>query len=171
MTNRYKLRFYQVFFWLFLIGSILVEVMIFYFSAQNAAASQELSNGLLDTVVGMLVENLPELSHTGVTGSIRKYGHISEFFGLGICLSGMVCCFLSRKKPEMKRGQFFLTSIAGSFAIGFLSACSDEFHQLFVPGRAGRLQDVLFFDSPGNLAGILVMTVLFVLIAKKKTKK
>lgn len=45
------------------------------------------------------------------------------------------------------------------FAVGSLYAASDEFHQLFVPGRSGRLTDVLI-DSAGLLAGILVVCLI-----------
>ena len=34
-----------------------------------------------------------------------------------------------------------------------LYACSDEFHQLFVAGRAGRINDVLI-DSAGAVLGL-----------------
>ena len=37
-------------------------------------------------------------------------------------------------------------------------AASDEFHQLFVPGRAGRVTDVLI-DSGGVIFGLFVVFV------------
>jgi len=48
------------------------------------------------------------------------------------------------------------TAICASLLICMLYASSDEFHQLFVPGRAGRVTDVLI-DSFGALTGIIVI--------------
>ena len=35
-------------------------------------------------------------------------------------------------------------------------AVSDEFHQLFVPGRSGNIKDV-FIDTAGSVSGILLV--------------
>ena len=37
----------------------------------------------------------------------------------------------------------------------FLYACTDEFHQLFVPGRDGNFRDVIIDTSGGTLSAIL----------------
>ncbi|MCP4425990.1 MAG: VanZ family protein, partial [Chloroflexi bacterium] len=42
-----------------------------------------------------------------------------------------------------------------AFIITVLYAVSDEFHQTFVPGRGGRLPDVLI-DALGGLTALLV---------------
>ena len=42
-----------------------------------------------------------------------------------------------------------------AWSLGVLYAATDEFHQTFVPGRAGELSDVLL-DSLGCLAGIFL---------------
>ena len=39
----------------------------------------------------------------------------------------------------------------------FLYACSDEFHQLFIPGRSGEFRDVMI-DSTGGIIGIVFTT-------------
>jgi VanZ family protein len=51
--------------------------------------------------------------------------------------------------------------------LGGLYAASDEFHQLFVDGRAGMLSDVLL-DTCGVAVGSLVLT--FLLCAFKKRR-
>jgi VanZ family protein len=43
-----------------------------------------------------------------------------------------------------------------AMAITFLYACSDEFHQLFVPGRAGRFTDVLIDCTVAGLITIII---------------
>ena len=45
-------------------------------------------------------------------------------------------------------------------------AATDEFHQLFVPGRSGQISDVLL-DSAGALAGVWIMTGLEKIRKKK----
>ncbi len=46
--------------------------------------------------------------------------------------------------------------LLGAFALATLYGISDEIHQLFVPGRHGRMADVLF-DTSGALAMILLI--------------
>ena len=48
-------------------------------------------------------------------------------------------------------------SILLSIGISFLYACSDEIHQLFVPGRSGNILDVLI-DTVGASVGVLVFS-------------
>ena len=43
-----------------------------------------------------------------------------------------------------------------SFIICFLYASSDEFHQLFVPGRSGQVTDI-FIDMIGVVLGLLLV--------------
>jgi VanZ family protein len=52
--------------------------------------------------------------------------------------------------------QISWTIFSSVFALTTLYGISDEIHQLFVPGRYGRVADVLF-DASGALAMILVL--------------
>lgn len=52
--------------------------------------------------------------------------------------------------------QFHWWVLCFAWALTTLYGVSDEIHQLFVPGRHGRLADV-FFDSAGALAMILLI--------------
>lgn len=60
-------------------------------------------------------------------------------------------------------------SIYGSIILGVIYAVSDELHQLFVPGRAGRITDVMI-DSLGLMTGILFAYILLLLYAEKQAK-
>jgi len=42
-------------------------------------------------------------------------------------------------------------------------AATDEFHQLFVPGRSGQVKDVLL-DSCGAAVGVLILMLVAALI-------
>ena len=47
-------------------------------------------------------------------------------------------------------------------------ACTDEFHQLFVPGRSGQITDVMI-DTLGGSIGVLIISV--ITLIKKLLKK
>ncbi|MDK8183442.1 VanZ family protein [Paenibacillus sp. UMB4589-SE434] len=86
---------------------------------------------------------------------IRKGAHVAEF---------ALLCFLILKT-------LYATSLSAisAVAIGgiatFLYACSDEWHQSFVPGRTGHFQDVLV-DSIG-----IVLVMAGFLLARKRRRK
>lgn len=54
--------------------------------------------------------------------------------------------------------------------IGFLYACSDEFHQRFVPGRSGEFRDVVI-DTAGVLIGIAIVLILFPALKHRNGRK
>ena len=76
---------------------------------------------------------------------VRKAAHATEYTILGILLF-MAC----RDSFEMNLKASFRTA----FSVGTVYAATDEFHQLFVSGRAGMISDVLL-DSMGVLLGCL----------------
>ena len=49
-------------------------------------------------------------------------------------------------------------------------ACSDEFHQFFVAGRAGRLTDILI-DTTGSILGVLTYYLVYNKYNKIKVEK
>ena len=54
-------------------------------------------------------------------------------------------------------------TLLGSLLISFIYACSDEIHQLFIPGRSGQFTDVLIDTS-----GALIMLLIIYLWQKRK---
>lgn len=54
-------------------------------------------------------------------------------------------------------------ALLGSLLISFIYACSDEIHQLFIPGRSGQFTDVLIDTS-----GALIMLLIIYLWQKRK---
>ena len=61
----------------------------------------------------------------------------------------------------------------GALAAVFLYACTDEFHQRFVPGRAGLFSDVLI-DTLGGFLGLALYLLagrLFAACLAKRSKK
>lgn len=86
---------------------------------------------------------------------VRKAAHASEYALLAVLASGV---YLPGKRRISSVYPWLTASIY---------AATDEFHQLFVPGRSGQISDVIL-DSTGALAGTLA--VFLVLKAWKKIK-
>lgn len=127
---------------LWLRGALLLAVMafIFFMSARSGEESSRLSDGFLSTAFGQwLVKCLPAVLN------IRKYAHIFEFLCMGISAGLFFGTLWERAKLR-----YFL-----AWGFSLLYAASDEFHQLFVPGRAGRFADVCI-DAIGFTAGVLL---------------
>lgn len=127
--------------------------VIFSFSAQPSEESSEVSGGisyqLISSAGSFFHLNLDEEELRRIAARIekpvRKAAHMMEYAILAILL------YIWHGKwqfPVMKRSFLaLLTSI--------LYAASDEAHQRFVPGRAGRLSDVLI-DSAGAILGLFI---------------
>ena len=125
--------------------------IIFWFSSQPARESAHLSVGLTKVIASALGGLIPAgAMDLGVADHLlRKTAHFLIYLVLGsLMLNGV------RAKGISGRKGFFI-------ALGFcvLYALSDEFHQLFVPGRGAQLSDVLL-DSLGALVGILLYALL-----------
>ena len=119
---------------------ILWMLFIFIMSSFNGVMSSNQSGS-----IAVLIYNLFDISDTEkVSFIVRKCAHVSEFFILGILVINLV------SKYNVKH--IYLIS----FIICVLYASSDEFHQLFVPGRSGQVTDVLI-DLIGTIFSLLVM--------------
>ena len=122
--------------------------LIFALSAQNGEESGSLSRWLMETAFGrLLLQILPPLTDSGAALDIRKYAHLAEYTALGLFSSLFVLELYCERIPKRS------TRISVPFS--FVYACSDEYHQTFVPGRVGQFTDVLF-DMAGVLAGVLL---------------
>lgn len=136
-------------------------VLIFKFSSSNGEDSTKQSMGLIGKTIGVIAEIInPDITeeeklvlYEKYHVPVRKLAHISEYFIL--CL--LVCMFLCTYNISYKK------IIVYSFIFCFLYACSDEVHQLYVPGRSGNIKDV-FIDSIG------ISFVLVVYYFKKRGK-
>lgn len=127
--------------------------VIFSFSAENADKSTETSGSVVERVLGVLLsgkketvtdETLAAFRET-LTVIVRKSAHFTAYLILGALFS----CALDASGATPR------TSRALSLVFSTLYAVSDEVHQLFVPGRSGRVPDVLI-DAAGALTGILL---------------
>lgn len=121
-------------------------LVIFLFSAQPATESASLSTEILQVLQGIMKRVLPGLVFEGAWFHllIRKGAHFFVYAVLG----GLIVNALWRKDQSFKR------TCVMALVISVLYATSDEWHQTYVPGRAGQVADVLL-DGLGSLGGIL----------------
>ena len=132
----------------------------FIFSAMPADDSSEQSGFIVDTLIKLFFnefdkKSLPEQSAliSLLTVLVRKGAHFSEYALMGVLAFG---AFL---KIEKYVPRYFAALI---FCVAY--AATDEFHQLFVPGRAGMIRDVVV-DSCGAATGVLLACFISLMIA------
>ena len=118
---------------------ILWMLFIFIMSSFNGVMSSNQSGS-----IATLIYNIFNISDTEkVSFIVRKCAHVSEFFILGILVINLI------SKYNVKYSYLI------SFIICVLYASSDEFHQLFVPGRSGQVADI-FIDLIGVVLGLSI---------------
>ena len=142
----------------FCLLTLLWMTVIFMFSAKNADDSTEQSSFITNILMNIFsnVYRNSDLSDKmqiieSMSFAIRKAAHFSIYSVLGLLsfLSVYYLTKFSNKTPFI------------SLLICFIYACSDEIHQLFVPGRSGQLRDV-FID----FSGALLMTLIILAVRK-----
>ena len=138
----------------YLILSILWMLLIFSFSAQPATESTKTSLRVGMTVGSVLVpdfSSMSEIDRTKYAESIefpvRKTADATEYAILGILLTATLSSFEKRHYGLW------------GWLLGTGYAATDEIHQLFVPGRAGRFPDVCI-DTLGAVIWLLLFTAL-----------
>ena len=137
---------------------------IFFMSCENAEKSSNTSGQTIRVVLSVVpeFEKQPEEVKVNIIEKlqfiVRKSAHFIGYMILGILASGLILQYenINKKYPL-------------AFLICVIYAISDEIHQLFVPGRAGQVRDVLI-DSAGSFLGI-ILVMAFVKILIKFNKK
>jgi len=142
---------------LWLSCTLLWCVVIFCFSAQDATASTAVSDGVLHKIAEICTAWIPadaaeidSENHASMAFLIRKIAHFTLYFILGIFSAATMFSFTAKHHRSLSAGWF----TAWSFCIFYAS--TDEFHQLFVPGRTGRFLDI-GIDSLGALLSSLLL--------------
>ena len=121
--------------------ALAAAVAIFAFSSQPADDSTYMSQSITQIILEIADQirmidirnfDLVEL-YMSLSVPVRKSAHIIEFGALNVTLLYALYVWDMRGRPWVRR----------AFLLTFLYACSDELHQLFVPGRAGLISDVV----------------------------
>ena len=123
-------------------------IVIFMFSNDIAAVSDNKSNFIIN-ILNNLGINLEDIFKNYDEFVVRKTAHFTEYFILCILLINIL-------KEDFKLKNAVILAIAFTF----LYSCTDEVHQLFIPGREGKIRDVLL-DTSGGIFGSLV-TLMFI---------
>jgi len=122
-------------------------ILIFLMSHQPGEISSSQSDLLLK-VFSLIGIELNDYFGELATFIVRKAAHFSEY---------MILFFLaynvSIKYTREKQVRLFLIIFV------FLYACTDEFHQNFIPGRNMAFKDVLI-DTIGGIVGYIIITII-----------
>ena len=146
---------------------ILVMGMIFRFSAQDAEESTQVST-LVGRAIGRIVHpgfgdltaRQQEAFAINIDFYVRKGAHASVYAALGFLFSG---AFAWTNRFKNRSGRWVMLI---SWLCGTLYAMTDEFHQLFVPGRSGEIRDVCL-DSAGVLVGVFIGRLLWTALRRR----
>ena len=137
--------------------------VIFYMSNQPASISSIHSGNTINIIsklpiIGNIMDYLTSINIGEFI--VRKCAHMFSYCILAILLFMSVydCGFCTYDSMKRAKNIFNIKkAIIIAFLGTFLYACSDEFHQLFIPGRSGEFRDVMI-DSTGGIIGIVFTT-------------
>lgn len=129
-------------------------LMIFLFSNQPGGGSGALSRLVMSYLAKFGIDFQAWFGENAVW-VLRKCAHFTEYMLLFFFL-----CFALSTNWKWQKARWW------AWLGVILYASSDEFHQLFIPGRVGDVLDVTI-DSSGGLIGLLLLT-LAMLIFKRK---
>jgi len=130
--------------WVLLIIWIIV---IFLMSHQPGEVSSSQSDLVLK-FFSLLGIELNDYFGELATLVVRKAAHFSEYMILFLLAYNVTRQYINKRKIRL-----FL------IAFVFLYACTDEFHQYFIPGRAMAFKDVLI-DTSGGVFGYIIITII-----------
>ena len=162
----------------FFILMLLWMAGIFVFSSRSGDESAEDSYFVGAMVGDLFVPGFDEWSMERqqefaemIDHPVRKTAHAAEYAVLGLLAAGVCIPSIASRSDENEIQEEagyggFINSRVGKagkellvpWVIAAAYAATDEFHQLFVPGRSGQISDVVL-DSAGALAGLLILTV------------
>lgn len=148
-SNKMKIKNYHV----YLIITVLITIFIFSNSMKTANVSSQMSGGIVAFVCKLF--NIGQEHHGFVVHIVRKLAHMTEFFAQGFSLT--MFFYAQKKKPL----EFFVLVLF----TGLLTACTDEFIQLFFDGRSGEITDV-WIDFGGTSIA-LILCIIFNKFSKK----
>ena len=139
--------------WILLIAWML---LIFLMSNQPAHISNQQSNSFINMLAFFGIDLNSKLGSLA-SFVVRKTAHFTEYAVLGFFTYKAVSCDVKDRKKAVLMAQLISTGYAST----------DEIHQMFVPGREGKVFDVMI-DSCGAFCGIMVSLITQKFIEKKK---
>lgn len=133
--------------------AVIMMCLIFWFSARPADQSSRQSGIIVKAIVGV-VDQVSELSDSErqalsekLEWPVRKAAHMTEYGVLALCFYWALYSY------RIRWGRITALILTGIYA------CTDEFHQTFVPGRSGSPRDV-FIDTAGAAVFLAVLWII-----------
>ncbi len=148
--------------------AVILMAVIYCFSNKPANDSNQTSLTIVDKIITLCedINNSPyaEEKKTELSDQlnyiVRKTAHFCEYALLAILFALHLAIWKHRRK------QLFWLPVA----LSCFYAMTDEFHQIFIPGRAGQLKDVLL-DTSGAAVGAMFFLLLLRLFHHWRRKK
>ena len=148
-----------------IIGIILIliwMITVFIFSnekeTESKVTSRKVTVAIVQAISGQDISDDEELLKD-VDKVVRKLAHYTLYTIGGMLIISFIYTLEKSKKEK----------ILYSIAFGICFVITDEVHQLFVPGRTGRLLDV-GIDTLGIITGVLIFLIIKEMIGAVKTK-
>lgn len=139
-------------------------IIVFWFSAQVGDDSSNISGNTLRKIITFLNSNISQVELERLVELlqpvIRKLAHYTMY-----TIGGFLIYNQQRQLKNSNKRKIIQSGI-----IGIMYAITDEIHQLFVPGRSGRILDV-GIDSLGVITGIIIYQILEKIINYVKTRR
>ena len=164
MTRMIKFKIRNI---IFAVLAVLWMAIIFYCSAKPAVESAQMSGAVDRILCEIFISGYDDLTPAEKEEAalrldhfVRKCAHATEYMILGFLITGAVYTNKSHIKLQI---------LVCFFGV-MLYAISDEIHQLFVEGRAGRVTDVLI-DSGGGMVGCILFALFYGITLKKINAK
>ena len=129
-----------VIYWILL---IIWMIGIAIMSNQPASISDSQSGGVIE-ILSRIGIDMNNIFGQFANFIVRKCAHFLEYMILALLVSNVLKLYFNMK-------QVFMITII----FVFVFACSDEIHQLFVPGREGAIRDVII-DTCGGITLVLI---------------
>ncbi len=160
-----KTTIYRVVTMLFLLGWMAV---IFWFSDQPAQESSEMSGSVsyrfveaCSNLFGLgFSEDTTEAYAAAIEHPVRKAAHMTEYAILGWMFLAVLCGYT----PYRRKTVLFALAATAAYA------ATDEIHQLFIEGRAGKFSDVCI-DTLGALIGFVLLHIALLCYGKHCEKQ
>jgi VanZ family protein len=132
--------------------TLLWMALIFGFSSDGK--SYQHSSTLFEPLLRWLLPHLSPAHVEAVHHLFRKGCHLTEYAILTLLV------WRALVKPQWKQPRPWIWNDAAlALALVFCFACSDEFHQIWVPGRTALFSDVLIDTTGGAIALLLLWPV------------
>lgn len=143
---------------------------IFGFSASDAYESTEQSHGVVELILKIFVSDFDEMPEEErqqliqqYDKPVRKTAHFAAY-----ALLGMLTYMCAGSISWIPFRYAAPSAISLPLCIAF--ALSDEYHQTFVDGRAGRMSDVII-DGLGALCGTALAAMVIIIYIKNRIDK